>query len=185
MKLTFSSIVKEDKLLIHEWETKHRNTPGFKAIHHYVLEDNIYYNLPELIDINYDRFPIGTDEFRNILIAKASKDTVAGFVLYNVFNLNHKPEVNLIYAAINPVMQHQGVATEMLTELFTNYEKYFHCKPTCVFTKIDQTNTPSQNMIKKFGLKLVRRPKGREYLCGFETDFENILNHISQTSQEK
>ena len=184
MKLTFSFFQKEDKLLIHKWETECRDTPGFKAIKHYVLEDNIYYNLPELIDINYECFPISDNEFRNILIAKSSKNEVAGFVLYNVFNLNHKPEVNLIYLAINPIMQHKGIGTEIITELCSNYEKYFKCKPTCVFTKIDKENIANQSLMKKFGLKLVKRPKGREYLCGFETDFDNVLNHLKASDKE-
>ena len=184
MMLTFSLFQKEDKILIHEWEKRYRDTLGFKAIKHYVLEDNIYYNLRELIEVNHESYPIGDNEFRNILIAKTEKGEVAGFIIYNVFNLNHKPEVNLIYLAINPVMQHKGVGTQLVTELCSNYEKYFKCKPTCVFTKIDKENTPSQNLMKKFGLKLVRRPKGREYLCGFETDFQNILDHIKEPEKE-
>ena len=184
MELTFSAFQKEDKLLIHKWEQQYRQTPGFKAIKHFVLEDDMYYNLPELIEINYENPLIGDDEFRDILIAKTPDSEIAGFIVFNVFNLNHKPEVNLIYIAINPVMQHQGIGTQLFTEIFTNYQKYFKCKPTCVFTKIDKENMASQNLAKKFGFKMVKSPQEEECLCGFESDFDKILEAIKEPTSE-
>ena len=184
MELTFSFIdIKKDKPLIASWERKYFGTEGLKAIRHYVLEDNLYYSLKELIEINYEHYPIGHDEFKKTLVAKTEDGEVAGFIIYDVFNLSHNPEANLIYIAINPAMQNRGVGTAMMTELFENPKKYFKCKPTAFITKIDRTNIASQKLCQKFGFHLIKKPRDIKALCVFEASYENVLQSMEQ--QEK
>ena len=175
--------IKKDKPLIASWERKYFGTEGLKAIRHFVLEDNLYYSLKELIEINYEHYPIGRDEFKKTLVAKTKDGEVAGFIIYDVFNLNHNPETNLIYIAINPEMQHQGVGTAMMTELFYYFKKYFKCKPTAFITKIDRTNIASQKLCQKFGFRLTRKPREINALYVFEASYEDVLQNMEQ--QEK
>ena len=180
MELTFDFInMQTDRPLIKKWEEEYKDTEGMKAIRHFVLEDDTYYSLYELIWTNTDLVPIGDDEIRKTLVAKTEDGEVAGFLIYNVFNMNYKPEVALIYIAVNPTMQHKGVGTAMHTELFSNPEKYFKCAPHIVFAKIDTENIASQKFCKNFGFKMLPQ-KDESCLRGFQTSYENIMDHINE-----
>ena len=186
MKLKFSFInLDEDKPLIDDWEKQYSETDGFKAITKYVLENKLYYNLAEVLSVNFEKVRIGDDEFRNIIVAKTRKNDIAGFALYNAFSLNDKPEVAIIYIAIHPMMQKKGVGTAMLTEMFENPQKYFNCTPTKISTLIDITNNASKKLFRNFGLKMTARQFSNEELYLFENTFENILDHMSQQGKTK
>ena len=78
----------EDKNEISEWENKYKNTDGMKDIYHYIMEDNIYYGLDEVIETNHEIFPIGDDEKKLALVAKTDTNEIAGWVLLDVYDLN-------------------------------------------------------------------------------------------------
>ena len=135
---------------IKSWEQKFSNNPKFKSIKHFILEDNTYYGLDEVIKNNYEFFSIGEDEKKYCLSIKDG-NTIAGFVLACMFNIsNNNPELFLQYLVLNPNYQSHGYGPQVLTELLNNADKHFGHKPVEVHAYVNKENLPCLNMLKNF-----------------------------------
>ena len=144
----------EDKNEISEWENKYKNTDGMKDIYHYIMKDNIYYGLDEVIETNHEIFPIGDDEKKLALVAKTDTNEIAGWVLLDVYDLNTNDSTMFVqYIVINPAFQHQGIGTKIGKQLFLSPEKYVGVKPGEIFAIIDKSNSASINLFSKFNFK--------------------------------
>ena len=146
-----------DKAQIAKWETDYADTPEYKTIEKYILENKLIYDLAEVIESNYEIIPIGKNEIKKALVAKTNKDEIIGFILCQAFDLQTSlPEVFLQYIVINPKYQHQGYGRSIFMEFFTNPKKYLGLKPNqkpphYVFSYIDKDNECSQALYKSFG----------------------------------
>ena len=56
-----------DKEQINNWHIQFAGTEELAAIDHYILEDNILYNLGEVIETNFEIIPIGNNEIKKAL----------------------------------------------------------------------------------------------------------------------
>ena len=149
-----------DKEEIANWQTKYAGTPEFNSIYEYILENNTYYTLGEVIEINYEKFPIGDDEKLLSLVAKNNQNEIVGFSIICVYDINTpKPQMFLRYIVINPAYQSQGYGTIIAKELFLNAEKYIGVKPDSIFAYIDQTNYRSQHLFQEFNFKFTPKDK--------------------------
>ena len=140
-----------DKYEIGCWEMEYSGTPEFESIQEYILEGHTYFGLHELIDVNYEKVPIGNKERRYSLVAKVKNDIIAFVNLY-VFKLDTAdPNMFIAHICLHPKFQNKGYGTEILKEILFSPEKYVGVKPSYIFTKIDKDNITSQNLFKKFG----------------------------------
>lgn len=156
--------LEEDIPQISLWEQKYKNHPGYKAIEHFILEDNTYYTLAEVLKINYEQYPIGEDERKHALSVKSKDDELIGFVLATVIDkTTPSPSMFLQYIVLSPKFQNQGYGREILTELFENTEKYFECKVNEVFAYIHDENYHSMKLFLEKGANLVRMDKSCYY----------------------
>ncbi len=143
-----------DKDEIASWQTKFDGTPEFDSIKKYILEGNIYYTLGEVIELNYERIPIGNDEKLLALVAKNETNEIVGFTLICVYDLNtSKPQMFLRYIVINPAYHDKGYGTAIAKELFLSPEKYIGVKPDSIFAYIDKTNYASQHLFQEFNFR--------------------------------
>ena len=141
----------QDKREIASWETEFGSKPEFDSIKTYILENQTYYGLDEVIETNYEISPIGSSEQLLSLVAK-DDDKIIAWILLDIFDLNtNYPQMYIPYICIHPLYQNKGYGTEILKELLLSPEKYFGFNPRYIFTKIDKTNIASQNLFKKFG----------------------------------
>lgn len=144
----------EDKIEISNWEKKYNGTEGFELIKHYILEDDIFYGLDEVIETNHEILPIGDDEKKLAFVGKLNDEIVA-WILIDAFDLTTtEPEMFLQYIVINPEYQHKGIGTAIAKELFLKPEKYIGVKPNSIFSYIDKTNIASQKLFAKFNFQL-------------------------------
>ena len=146
---------------IKQWEEKYKNDNRFNDIKHFILEDNTYYGLDEVILTNYEFFHIGEDEKKFCFSIKNKNNEIAGFVLACLFNISiNKPELILQYIVLNPDYQNEGYGTMVLNELISNPQKYFNLSPTEVYANIQKENNASLNLFKKFGFSFTSAPMG-------------------------
>ena len=144
----------EDKQEIASWETEFGGKPEFDSIHKFILEDQTYYGLDEVIETNYEIYPIGKNEQVLSLVAKEEERIIA-WILLDVFDLQEeRPQLFIPYICLHPLYQNKGYGSEILKELLLNPEKYFGAVPSYIFAKIDKNNIASQNLFKKFGFEL-------------------------------
>lgn len=132
------------------WQIEYKNHPNYLAIEHFILEDNLYYGLDEVVYTNYEIFPIGDDE-RKFSFALKDGDKTAGFMLAHSFNLTTEPELFLQYIVLHPEYQHKGYGNKVLKEFLNNPEKYVGCSPSIIYAYIDKNNWSSLNLFKHFG----------------------------------
>ena len=158
-KLIISPLnIENDIPIIKSWEEKFINNPKFEDIKHFILEDNTYYGLDEVILTNYEFFHIGDDEKKYCLSIKNNNEPV-GFVLACMFNISkNKPELIIQYLVLNPDYQSLGYGTEVLKELLTNSKEYFSYNPSEVYANIQKENKASLNLFKKFGFSFTKAP---------------------------
>ncbi len=155
----------DDKESIASWQTSYAGTQEFEDIKKYILEDDYYTNLGEVIEVNHEIFPIGDNEKKLAFVAKNSENEILAWILLDVFNLNTHPELFLQYIVINPKFQHQGYGTEIGKEIFLNSEKYIGVKPSEIFAYIDTTNYKSMQLFSKFNFKL--KPMADKFFRAF------------------
>ena len=152
---------------IQSWVKNFANHPNFAGIKHFILEDNTYYGLDEVIATNYEFFNIGTDE-KNYCLAIKIDNQVIGFVLACAFNLTTpSPELIIQYIVIRPDYQHQGIGKQVVTELINNAFKYFNSNPTKVYANIQQDNLASTKLFSNLGFTL--KPLKNDYLQAQKT----------------
>lgn len=172
----------EDKTEISNWKKIYKGTKGFNAIKHYILEDNIYYGLDEVIETNHEMLPIGDDEKKLAFVAKLN-NTIVAWILLDAFDLStENPEMFLQYIVINPKYQNQGIGTEIAKELFLNAEKYIGIKPKEIFAYIDIKNIPSQKLFKNFNFSF--RPLKEKYLQAYTNEPKYIADKNPATFGE-
>ena len=153
--------IEKDIPEIKSWEKTFLNHPGYQNIKHFILEDNIYYGLDEVILTNYEFFHIGEDEKKYCFSIKNENNETVGFILACVFNIARcKPEIILQYIVLNPNYQNHGYGTYILKELVSNSNNYFGCKPKNIYANIEKENTASLNLFKKFGFSFSLAPMG-------------------------
>lgn len=138
----------EDKKIINTWQ----EYENFDSIYQFILENGLMIDLDEIIEVNYERIPIGNDEIKKAMVAKNKKNEIIAFILFQVFDMTTKePEMFLQYLVVNPKFQHMGYGSEILKELLLNSRKYFNCTPQEIFCYVDKNNFASLNLFKKLG----------------------------------
>lgn len=143
-----------DSTEINNWQYMFKDDPRFSSIQQFILENNTYYGLGEVIETNYEILPIGQDERKYALSIKHS-DKVIGFVLALVHQLQtYNPELILQYLVIRPDYQQQGIGTKVISELIENATKYFDTQISSVFARVDCNNKSMQKTLKQFGFNL-------------------------------
>ena len=160
--------IETDIPTIKSWKETFSNNPKFESIKHFILEDNTYYGLDEVVLTNYEFFHIGDDEKKYCFAIKNEKETTVGFILACLFNLskNH-PEIILQYIVLNPDYQNSGYGTQVLKELLSNSTEYFSVKPNEIYANIQNENHASLNLCRKFGFSFTKAPLG--YLRAHKT----------------
>jgi len=145
----------DDLQEILEWEDKFNGTQGLENIKHFVLEDNAYYNLAEVIDVNYQKFAIGGDERKFALAFRNQNNKLLGFTLNAIIDIDKtSPELLIQYVVISPEYQGQGVAKQALLMLLKNPKKYYGINIKKAFAKIDRFNTTSRKLFQSIGFNL-------------------------------
>jgi len=102
-KITITPLDLDNELKeICSWDKKYGNDPCFKSIRQFILEDNTYYNLSEVVEFNYERFAIGENERKQILAFKNQNKELIGFLISTIFELDKEPELFMQYIVIHP-----------------------------------------------------------------------------------
>lgn len=165
----------DDKDEINNWTAKYGNTPEYESIHHFIMEDDTYRGLGEVINTNHEIFAIGDDEKKLAFTAKTNDGEIVAWVLLDVFDLTTpKPEMFLQYIVINPKYQHQGYGTEIAKEIFLSPEKYVGVKPKNIFAYIDTANAASIMLFSKFNFSFV--PMANTHFFRAQTTKAKLLN---------
>ena len=152
IKVTPLSLEK-DLPVISSWDSIYDKDPRYDSIKHFILEDNIYYNLAEVIELNYEKFPIGREE-RAYSFAIKQQENLLGFILCCSIQILDDPELIIQYVVLNPDAQGKGIAKFAIDEILSNQEKYLKTKVNRVFAKIDRFNMPSRKMFSSIGFDL-------------------------------
>ena len=142
----------EDKNEIASWEDKYKNDKDFESIAHFILEDQTYVGLGEVIETNHEIFAIGDDEKKYAFSAKNKNGEIVAWSLVDFFDINtDKPEMFIQYIVVHPKMQHKGYGEAVAKELILNAKKYLGGQPKNFFAYIDKTNHSSRRLFEKFG----------------------------------
>lgn len=153
--------IEKDIPIIKSWSKTFSSNPKFENIKHFILEDDTYFGLDEVILTNYEFFHIGDDEKKFCLSIKNQENLTIGFILACIFNLSiNKPELILQYIVLNPDYQNLGYGTQILNKILTKSEQYFNCTLCEAYANIEQENHASLNLFKKFGFSFTKAPFG-------------------------
>ena len=156
--------LKTDIPQIAEWETKYKNHKGYKAIEHFILEDNTYYSLAEVIEINHEMYPIGEDERKHALAIKNKENNLVGFVLATIMDkTTPSPCMFLQYVVISPEFQGQGFGKKTVKEITENAEQYFDVPITEFFGYVHNQNYHSMKLMLDLGASLKAMEKSSYY----------------------
>jgi ribosomal protein S18 acetylase RimI-like enzyme len=124
----------EDLPQIDSWSIRYNGDPRFDTIKKYILEDDLFISLSEVIDTNHDKLQIGEDEKHIAFTIKNNKNEILGFVLTAIIDIRTSDTSLVIkYIVINPEYQGQGIGFQALSELINNHKKYFHKEANNVF----------------------------------------------------
>ena len=165
-----------DKQEINAWQTKYSGTPGWQNIFNYVLEHGLIYSLAELIETNYERIAIGTDEVKFALTVKLNSEVI-GFVICQEFAMDtNEPELFMQYLVIRPDMQHKGFGTLVHNKLPFELEKLTGKRPVKCHCLVDKNNTPSLKLLNKNNYK----PAGLS-----DEGFYLMQGYLDKSSAEK
>ena len=144
-----------DLLEISSWDDEFYDDHKYDSIKHFILEDNAYIGIGEVIQTNYEKYEIGTNERKFALSIKDDKNKIIGFVLALIDKLKtSSPELLIQYIVIHPNFQGQGIGTQVLTDLIYNPQTYFKTNIGKVFSRIENNNYASRQMFKKLGFNL-------------------------------
>lgn len=138
---------------IKDWDEKYKYNPRYDSIRHYILEDNIYYGLYEVIETNHERYPIGENErkFAFVLLNNETNE-IMGFILAIIDNLKtDDPELIIQYIVMKPEYQNKGYSKQILSEIITNSEEYFDTKISSVLSRVEESNLPSRKLFYSLG----------------------------------
>ncbi len=141
-----------DKEEIAGWEDKYKNDKDFESIAHFILEDQTYMGLGEVIETNHEIFAIGDDEKKYAFVARDKNGEIVAWSLVDFFDITtEKPEMFIQYIVVHPKMQHKGYGEAVAKELILNAKKYLGAEPKNFFAYIDKTNLSSKRLFEKFG----------------------------------
>lgn len=170
-----------DKPQVLAWDNEFSGKPEYESIEKFVLENGLIRGLSELIETNYERYPIGIDETKNIVTIKSNENEIIGFLIFQLFEITtKKPSMYLQYIVINPKYQHQNYGKEILREIFTNSKQHLGYKPKDVFCIIDNQNFASQKLFLDFGFNLAMQPENQMYKAS--ANMSQIEHAIEQMS---
>ena len=142
----------EDKNEIAEWQDKYNDDKDFESIRHYILEDQTYIGLGEVIETNHEIFPIGIDEKKFAFVGKNETGEIVAWSLVDFFDINTDcPEMFIQYIVVHPKHQNKGYGKELASELILNPKKYIGGKPGSFFAYIDKSNESSRALFEKLG----------------------------------
>lgn len=145
-----------DKPAISRWDQTYGDQQEYLTIRRFILEEGIYLGMDELIETNFERIPIGTDEVKKALIVKTDENEIVGFIICQVYDIKtNSPTMFLQYIVINPEFQQQGYASEIFNTLFDEPKKYLGAKPKEVFAYVHPDNSSSIALFKKYGFDFV------------------------------
>lgn len=140
---------------IDNWEKEFADTLGMKNIKHFILEDNIYYSLAEVIETNYEKFQINKNEKKYAYVFKNQDGEILGFTLNVIIEaMTPEPELIIQYIVINPKYQGQGIAKKALTTLMNNPQEYYGSEFKSAFSRIDRLNVMSRKLFESLGFNL-------------------------------
>lgn len=150
--LQISLLNENDKNEIISWQDKFDGTPGFEAIRHYILEDNTYYTLAEVLKINFEQFPIGDDERQFLFVAKNQEKEIVAWMLCDCIDMQTPhPELFIQYITVHPLHQHEGYGKELAENILLNPKNFIGVEPKNYFAYIDKSNTASRALFEQFG----------------------------------
>ena len=142
----------EDKNEIASWQEKYQGDKDFDSIQHFILEDQTYYGLGEVIETNHEIFAIGDDERKYAFVAKNENSEIVAWSLIDFFDITtDNPEMFIQYIVVHPKHQHKGYGEAFAQELILNSKKYVGGQPKTYFAYIDKDNTASRVLFEKFG----------------------------------
>ena len=155
-----------DKYEIGGWETEYGDTPSFQTIREFILENQTYRGLAEVIETNHEIYPIGDDEIKYSYVAKTTRDNkIIAWILLDEFDINTtEPELFVQYICIHPLYQNKGYGEAILNEILSNPKKYLASNPSNFFAYIGRNNIGSQNLFKKFNFNLRPLLRDANYL---------------------
>lgn len=172
-----------DKAQIESWDILYKDHKNYASIRKFILEDDLISGLGEVIDANYERFPIGKDEIKKMLVAKTEDNEIFGFVILDAFDLNTSiSQLFIQYIVVNPKYQHLGYGMEILTELFSSFKKYIKVKPKNIFGYVHRDNQDSKKLLLKFGFNF-ENMKNSDYECG-QTLNKNLQELLSAQKEK-
>ena len=147
--------MEQDLNEIISWDEKYKGDPSYDNIIHFILEDNQYYSLAEVIQVNHIIYQIGKDETKHTFSVKNNSNEIVGFVLATVSNrTTNEPFMFIQYIVVAPEYQHNGYGSQILGELINNPSQYFGVKPTEAFAYIHNDNYQSMKTFLNHGFSL-------------------------------
>ena len=169
-----------DKNEIAEWQNKYQGDKDFESIEHFILEDQTYIGLGEVIETNHEIYAIGDDERKFAFVARDESGEIVAWALVDFFDITTKnPELFIQYIVVHPKHQHKGYGEAVASELIFNSEKYIGGTPKNFFAFVNKKNKPSVALFKKFGFEFAS--KGADYMKA-ETNQPNLNNETSSKS---
>lgn len=147
--------LEKDLPIISAWDDEFKYDTRYDTIRRFILEDNTYFGIAEVIDVNYEKFPIGNKERSHALTIKNQDNEIMGFLLSIIIDLDtNDPELIIQYIALHPNHQGKGLGKKVIKELLDNSDKYFGTKIKKFFAKVDIDNYASRKMFESLGFEL-------------------------------
>lgn len=144
-----------DKEQIGKWEELYKDYDGMKQIEEFILENHLIYSLGEVIETNYERFPIGDNEIKKAYVMKKDDGEIVSFVIFDVFDMNQPdPTMIIQYIVVNPKYQGQGYGKETLNTLLGQVKDIAGVQPQEFFSYINMKNYGSQKLFLSRGFNL-------------------------------
>ena len=155
-QLTISEInLPADKEEIMSWETNFANSKGMTAIEQFVLEYRLIRDLGELIETNYERYPIGDNEMKKMFVLRNKSNKIVAFSVVDTFKFEGSaPEAFLQYMVVHPQLQHKGYGSILFDEIMTILKNFYPNENINFFTYIDKRNTASKSFFEKKGFSI-------------------------------
>lgn len=154
-----------DKKEIANWESQFGKKENFNSIRHFILEDDLYYGLNEVITTNTEICRIGLNERLVSLVAKNKENKIIAWILLHAADMQtNEPYLIIRYLMVHPKFQNHGVGTAILNKILKNPEKYIGLQPTEFLCNVRFDNAASLALFQKFGFEFYPTDEG--YLRG-------------------
>lgn len=141
-----------DKEEIMSWESQFGNSRGMTAIEQFVLEYRLIRDMGELIETNYERYPIGENEIKKIFVLRNKSNKIVAFSVIDTYKFEGSdPETFVQYMVVHPKYQHKGYGSILFDEIMEILKNYYKNENIQFFTYIDKRNEPSKAFFTKKG----------------------------------